>query len=298
MKMNQAVLFTKPVHHLDFELTPEKLRCRAESYFKDRGFQLIEHRTVTGTELEKRDILRCHYLMYSRGSYGNVHITDEGRTCFKATFGMGWDEEVEAGRIMGNPQLLKYKQISTEKLFAYWNDLFNAGSTHKIQDGLNVGWIDELKCYCINAFYPMVENLFYHPNNIMHYYVVDFDPVHISWANFRKQALGKTDCSIASLGSFRGQLFADYPVKFPGRDNFVHGSAGPFEAFIERAIHEPNFDLKTNPIGFYLQQRGVTIETFNRWKSAQCIFELGELFRHTEEINTADALPVLDSIPF
>ena len=81
--------------------------------------------------------------------------------------------------------------------------------------------------------------------------------------------------------SFRGQLYAAHPVDYPGRDNFVHGSAGPLEGLIERSIHEPDFEMTSNPVGQYLAGRGISLEHLQKWKTAQTTAQLGDLFDAT-----------------
>jgi hypothetical protein len=240
--------------------------------------------------------------MYSQASCAAsadaLQVTDEGKVKFEAAFGKTWDDEVAAGKIMGNPQLLEQKGISADELFLLWNDCFTGKRVNKIQDGLLITYLDSLDCYCINAFYPAMEENFYHPDTRITYYVVEFDPEQASWEDFRKNILGSTDSSRAAPESFRGQLYADYPVDFPGRDNFVHGSAGPVEGFVERIIHEEEFDGTGNPVKAYLTVRNVTLDAFLAWKDGLDISELGDLFDSTEEKNTDDALEVLDGIRF
>ncbi|MCF7848032.1 MAG: hypothetical protein K9M45_04215, partial [Kiritimatiellales bacterium] len=110
--------------------------------------------------------------------------------------------------------------------------------------------------------------------------------------------LGSTDASKANPASFRGQLYAQYKIDFPARDNFVHGSAGPFENFIERSIHEAGFDMSSNPVGRYLSARGVTLDSFRDWKSKQSLSFLGELFDATEEKNTDEIFQTLEKVDF
>ena len=50
-KMNQAVLFTKPVRHLALPLTSEELDEKARRYFEAKGFNFILSKRVTGSEL-------------------------------------------------------------------------------------------------------------------------------------------------------------------------------------------------------------------------------------------------------
>jgi len=296
--INQAVVFTKPVHHLGLSLIPEELARQARSFLEEKGFRVVLSKKVTGAELAEREVIRQHYLMYSKASYGDAVLADEGKARFEAAFGKRWDAEVEAGRIMGNPSLIKAKGIDAAQLFTLWNEKFSARQTQKIQDGLIMAWLADLNAYCINAFYPVMEENFYHPATEITYFVVEFDPVQVSWKQFRKEILGSTDASKADPNSFRGRLFTQYPVEFPGRDNFVHGSAGPVEGVMERMIHEPDFELETNPVGRVLAGRGISLEAFKSWKAAQSISQLGELFDETEEKDSADVLAMLKSIQF
>lgn len=292
MAINQAVVFTKPMHHLNIDLRSDQLDQLARDFFKERKFSIVHSRTVAGAELAEREVIRRHYLMYSKGSYGDVCITDEGRADFVAAFGREWDAEIEAGRIMGHPQLLESKGIDADELYRLWN----AASVQEIQAGLLMGWLESLDCYCINAFYPAMEANFNDPATIMDYYVIEFDPGQVSWEQFRKEVLGVTNAAKAAPDSLRGQLYAEYKVEFPGRDNFVHGSAGPLEGLVERAIHESDLNLSTNPLGEYLETRGVSLNRFKEWKDRQSIADLGDLFDATEEKNTDEILPLLDEV--
>lgn len=300
MSVNQAVVFTKPVHHLGTDLTPSMLDERARSFFEEKGFSVVSSRKVTGPELAERDVIKQHYLMYSRAacavSVSDLNISDEGKAAFESAFGRTWEHEVSAGRIITTATLLKEKGINVHQLFDLWIAQFAARKTAKIQDGLLMAFLEELDCYCINAFYSAMEDNFYHPETHIDYYVLEFDPEAVSWEQFRKKILGSTDASKADPDSFRGQLYAEYNVEFPGRDNFVHGSAGPFEGFVERAIHEADFDMNTNPVGAYLEGRGVSLESFASWKAGQSVSALGAWFDATEEKNTDDVFQTLDEI--
>ncbi len=299
MSVNQAVIFTKPVHHLGIDLSPARLDELARTFFESKGFSFVVSKKVTGPELAAREVIRKHYLIYSTAVHADpLAVNVAGKEKFAASFGKTWEDEVAAGRILSTVALLKAKGISVHQLFNHWNRLFAGGKTVKLQDGVIMAYISELDAYCVNAFYPSMEANFYHPETEIRYYVVEFDSEKTSWSAFRKKVLGSTNASNAVPESFRGQLYSEYPVKFPGRDNFVHGSAGPFEAFVERAIHEPDFDMASNPIGGYLAIQGVTPESFARWKAARSITAIGDLFDATEEKNTNEILPILDEISF
>lgn len=289
---NQAVLFTKPVHHLGISLSAEELGERTLEFFSARGFSLVHKRTVLGVELAEREIIRRHYLIYSKASYGNIEISEVGRNAFAEYYAKTWDDEVAAGRMMGNPQLLESKGIDVHQLFALWND----AEVKKIETGLLTAWLDPLGSWCINAFYPAMEANFNHPATRIDYYVLEFDPAEVSWQQFRREILGSTNAAKAAPESFRGQLYTKFPVEFPGRDNFVHGSAGPLEGLIERTVHELDFQLADNPVGRWLEERGITLECFCAWKMNYSNTDLGKIFDATEEKDTAAALPLLDAV--
>ena len=67
---------------------------------------------------------------------------------------------------------------------------------------------------------------------------------------------------------------------------------------IERCVHEKDVGLATNPIGVYLQQRGILKDVFNSWRNRTPIVELAALFDLTEEKNSDEIIPILDSIKF
>jgi len=299
METNQAVIFTKPLHHLGIDLTPKQLDQAVRSFFTEKGFGFLLSRPLTGADLAARDAIKEHYLMYSRAACADtVEITTAGKEKFEAAFGKTWDDEMAAGHIMTTKRLLAEKGLDVHGLFDRWNRQFTARKTAKLQDGMIMAWMNDLEAYCINAFYPAMEANFYNPLTQIDYHVVEFDPAQVSWERFRRNVLGSTDASKADPDSFRGQLYAEYKVDFPGRDNFVHGSAGPLEGFVERVIHEPDFLMPDNPVGRYLAGKGVTIESFKKWKAGQSLSAIGELFDATEEKDTGEVLAILEGVSF
>jgi hypothetical protein len=304
MSLNQAVVFTKPVHHLNLPLSAVGLADQARNFLEDKGFSIVHTQHVTGSELATRDVIKQHYLMYSKAacisSAEELNLSTEAQVRFLAAYGKVWQDEVEAGNIMGFPQIREVKGITAAELQVLWSELFARRATQKIQDGLLLAHLEAFDCFCINAFYPAMEENFYNPATEMTYFVIEFDPEQISWSSFRKEILGSTDSSKADPASFRGQLYATYgdALEYPGRDNFVHGSAGPVEGLVERIIHELDFEMKSNPIGNYIGDKGVSVEAFKEWKSRQTIAQLGQLFDKTEEKNTAEVLHTVDKITF
>ena len=76
----------------------------------------------------------------------------------------------------------------------------------------------------------------------------------------------------------------------------MHGSAGPFEGLVERAIHEEEFEMNSNPVGAFLADKGVTLDLFKVWKAKQSITQIGGLFDATEEKNTDEVFKILETV--
>lgn len=302
MAINQAVIFTKPIYHLPFSLTADALRDRVETFLLDRGFYIRTRHCVDGQTLRSQGTMDQHYIVYSKAvrleSLDTLIMSDAGLARFEERFGTSWEDEKVAGRLMTTDQLIEKKGLAITDLLEAWEDHLATGQTLKVQSGLIVAFVEAFDAYVINGFYPAMAERFDHADNVMHYFVVEFDSAECSWESFRKEILGVTNSSKAASTSLRGQLFADFPVELPGSDNFVHGSAGPLEGFAERLVHEEEVGLATSPIGVYLQRRGVSAVTFRAWCARKPIVELAALFDLTEEKNSDEILPILDAIDF
>lgn len=302
MAINQAVIFTKPTHHLPFSITADALRDRVEAFLLDRGFYIRLQRCVDGPTLSAQGTMDQHYIVYSKAvrldTLDTLVMSEAGLARFEERFGASWEDEKAAGRLMTTNQLLAQKGLAITDLLNAWEEQLAAGQTLKVQSGLIIGYIEAFDAYVINGFYPAMAERFHHAENLMHYFVVEFDSADCSWESFRKEVLGVTNSSKASPTSLRGQLYADFPVELPGSDNFVHGSAGPLEGFAERLVHEEEVGLATSPIGVYLQRRGVSAVTFRAWSARKPIVELAALFDLTEEKNSDEIIPILDAIDF
>ena len=299
MKSNQAVLFTKPLHHLAIDLLPEELQQRTITHFEEAGFSVVFQKQVSGPELACRDVIRQHYRIYSEAACAkSLSVSEAAKQRFEDRFKRSWDAEAAAGRILPTDQLLQSRGIDSCRLFEFWNRESSAHRTEKLEDGFVMAWIAEMDAYCVNAFYLSMEENLYHEDTRIGYFVMEFDPRQTSWEDFRKKVLGSTNASAADPDSLRGRLYAEFPIKYPGRDNFVHGSAGPLEGLIERSIHEEDLQLETNPVGAALAERGISLLMLNRWRTAQPVSVLSKWFDRTEERDTDVVTLLLEEMDF
>ena len=110
---------------------------------------------------------------------------------------------------------------------------------------------------------------FVQPGTSIHYYVVEFDPAVLPWADFRAKVLGPTDPAAAPEGALRGTILKDWRAlglkEVPNvGDNGVHASASPFEALAER-MNWLGAGVEGDAFGARLLKAGVAAKTIRAW---------------------------------
>jgi hypothetical protein len=128
------------------------------------------------------------------------------------------------------------------------------------------------------------------PNTSIHYYVVEFDPAKLSWADFRAKVLGPTDPKDAPDGALRGTIFKDWKAlglrEVPNvGDNGVHASASPFEGLAER-MNWLSADPTTDAFGARLIKAGVSVNKIKEW-SVDPQVKGKSLFDQLEDLDSA-----------
>jgi len=150
----------------------------------------------------------------------------------------------------------------------------------------------------INAFFMSMRSQFTKPGTSIYYYVVEWDPCSLSWADFRGKVLGPTDPKKAPKDSLRGRIFEQWAelglTATPTvGENGVHASASPFEAFAERnnwlgvPVHSDVFSAQ-------LLDVGVSVETIEAWSvDPQVLIGDGakaSIFDQLEDLDSAECL--------
>merc|ERR1719333_460321 len=103
----------------------------------------------------------------------------------------------------------------------------------------------------------------------VYYYVVEFDPKALAWADFRGKVLGPTDPADAPKDSLRGGALADWKnlglASAPNTgENCCHASASPFEGLAER-MNWLGYKADRDPWGKALLAAGVRPKTIKDW---------------------------------
>ena len=109
------------------------------------------------------------------------------------------------------------------------------------------------------------------PGSSIHYYVVEFNPATLSWADFRGKVLGLTTPADAPTDSLRGIVAANWQklgLQAPcdDSDNAVHASASPFESLVERTNWLACY-VADDPFGSALLAKGIPEATIKRWSN-------------------------------
>jgi len=161
---------------------------------------------------------------------------------FEEKFGEPWETVLSEGRVFNAMGAAEHLGIDTATLNEIWVAANPAGKLVKLGGGFYCALLEpegKDPIYCFNAFFMSMRGKFTAADASLHYYVVQFDPAKLAWADFRGQVLGPTDPAKAPETSLRGMLMAKWEelgLAAPPNttDNGVHASASPFEGLAER----------------------------------------------------------------
>ena len=187
---------------------------------------------------------------------------------FEKGFGVSWADALAGGNVYNALDACSVLGIDAAGLDAAWVHAKKV----KLGGGFYCGLValpGKKPAYVFNGFFMAMRQKFVAPGTSIHYYVVEFDPAAMSWADFRAKLLGPTDPKDAPEGALRGSIAKDWRALGLAAapdvgDNGVHASASPFEALAERVnwLHE---DAAADDFGKRLVAAGVGAKTIAAW---------------------------------
>lgn len=191
---------------------------------------------------------------------------------FFAQFSEEWDAALEAGKIVNAMDALEKFGVDVPTLTTHWVEAQNAKKIVKLGGGFYCALVtvgEQPPLYVLNAFFMSMRSKFTASDATIHYYVVEFDPAKLSWADFRGKVLGPTDPANAPADSLRGMLHSDWEKlglkAAPNTsDNGVHASASPFEGLAER-MNWLGKSVADDAFGKKLLDAGVSEEMIKAW---------------------------------
>ena len=195
----------------------------------------------------------------------------------------------------------KHLEIDAEAIDTAWAAAKKAKRIVKFGGGFYCGaLIEEGKptVYVFNAFFMSMRGKFTAPTASITYFVVEFDPTVLSWAEFRGGVLGPTDPMKAPGDSLRGMMASKWEsLGLPGApnttDNGVHASASPFEGLAER-MNWLQTPIADDTFGAKLLAAGISEETISKWSVDPRVpmpdGGTGSIFDALEDLDLADCI--------
>jgi hypothetical protein len=267
-KKNTAFVFAKP--HANTPAVLEVIRTK----FAEQGIKVLMEGVVTGKEIDSKGLIDQHYCAIAQKSTltegKDLPVTPEK---FKEAFGEDCSTVVAEGRTLDALELkTRFSAYQPEgALDKAWEATSASGKRMKLGDGFYCDQItvDGVKYYTFNAFFMEMRGKFTSPGTSIHYFVVEFDPATLSWADFRGKVLGPSTPADAPTDSLRGIVAAncqELGLQAPcdDMDNAVHASASPFESLAERA-NWLACCVADDPFGSALLAKGVPESTMKKW---------------------------------
>jgi len=151
--------------------------------------------------------------------------------------------------------------------------------------------------YIFNGFFMNMRDKYVAEGASIYYYLVEWDPLDLSWSDFRGKVLGSTDPATAPEDSLRAKILTQYVElglkKEPDiSDNGVHASASPFEALSER-MNWCDMKVENDAFGQLLLHSGVKLNHIEEWSRDPRVTYIS----HRKEVTTSlyDALEDLDA---
>ena len=272
-----AFVFIKP------HACTDAVKSLVAKKFAEVGVSVLSEGTYDGPTIdEKKYIDQHYYAIASKATLSEPASLNVPKDKFSEFFGevslydatppsslhplplhsQEWDTVLAEGRAYNALGIKAANGWDADTLDEKW-DATKESKRIKFGGGFYCGQIevDGVKQYTFNAFFMTMRGKFTAPGTAIHYYVVEFDPANLKWADFRGKVLGPTDPSQAPADSLRGTLFSDWEslglTSAPNTgDNGVHASASPFEGLAER-INWLGLDPSTDAFGQALVDAGV-----------------------------------------
>lgn len=287
---NSAFVFIKP--HANTAAS----QALVKKMLTAKGITIKQEGELTAKQIDEGMLIDQHY--YAIASKATLLKPTEmpvPKDKFMAEFGISWEEAVKQGLVFNAIDACKYLGVDAAGLDAIWGPCKKV----KFGGGFYCGQMEpsipgkHKKIFVMNGFFMSMRNTFVSPGTSIHYYVVDFEPSKLSWADFRGKVLGPTDPKSAPADSLRGKMLHDWQAL--GMDyqpnvgeNCVHASASPFEGLAEK-MNWLKVASDKDPFGAALVSNGVPTSTIAEWSRDPQV-KGKSLFDQLEDLDVDDCV--------
>ena len=184
---NSAFVFIKP--HAN---TAAAQRLVAKT-LASHGVAIKAEGELTAAEIDKGMLIDQHYYaIASKATLLKPKDMPVPADKFEAAFGLPWATALAEGRVFNALDACEALGVDAAGLDKLWA----TAKKTKFGGGFYCGLISapgKAPIYVLNGFFMEMRSKFVTPGTSIHYYVVDFDPATLPWADFRAKVLGPTD---------------------------------------------------------------------------------------------------------
>jgi len=295
MVKNSAFLFIKP------HAVTDKVKELVESNLKEKGVRIVKKGSLKSEVIDKKKLIDNHYYaIASKATILKPNQLNVPADKFKGQFGIEWQAALDSGKVFNAMDGCEYLGIDADQLDKLWGETKKAGKLIKFGGGFYCADIthEGKQAYIFNGFFMSMRAAYVEPGKSIFFYVVEWNPAKLSWADFRSNVCGPTDPSEAPADSLRGAVFAKWEelglsAKPDTGNNAIHASASPFEGLAER-MNWLNYSLDRDLFGAALTEAGVPPKTIREWaKDPQVDVgdgKMGSLYDALEDMDADDCL--------
>jgi len=266
--MNTAFVFIKP------HANTASVQALVSATLASKNITVLSEGELTAEEIDSGMLIDQHYYaIASKATLVKPNQLPVNSEKFEKQFGLTWEAALSQGNVYNALDACAYLGIDADALDAAWAKAKKAEKLVKLGGGFYAGLVDTIDgkepIFTFNGFFMSMRAKFVVPGSSIHYYVVQFNPEELSWADFRGKVLGPTDPAAAPADSLRGIILADWvnlglkTVPDTG-DNGVHASASPFEGLCER-LNWLKAPLEADDFGAQLLAAGIPADTIKEW---------------------------------
>jgi nucleoside diphosphate kinase len=263
---NSAFVFVKPAAVTD------KMKELVKDTLEKKGLKILKEGSIEAEQIDKKQLVDKHY--YAIASKATLLTPDKLRVPadkFKEQFGLEWDDVLKDGKAMNAKEASEKWSISADDLDKMWGEAKKSKNLVKLGGGFYCAKLEKggETAYVFNGFFMTMRSGYVKEGASIYYYVVEWDPKDLPWADFRGKVLGPTDPADAPKDSLRGGALANWKdlglAAEPNvGENCVHASASPFEGLAER-MNWLGYRADRDNFGKALLNAGVSLKTIKDW---------------------------------
>jgi len=267
MVNNSAFVFLKPL------AVTEKMKELVKKTFEEKNIKIVKEGSIEADTIDKKQLIDKHY--YAIASKATL-VTPDKLTVpadkFKGQFGVEWDDVLKEGKALNAKDACEKFEVDADGLNTMWGAAKKAGTLVKLGGGFYCAKLEKDgkgPFYVFNGFFMTMRSGFVKEGASIYYYVVEWDPKDLPWADFRGKVLGPTDPADAPKDSLRGGALAAWeelglPSAPNTGENCCHASASPFEGLAER-MNWLGYKAEKDAFGKALLAAGVKPKTIKDW---------------------------------